>query len=52
MGRDQEAEYSLCHLPRAVGGGAVLAGWPQQETWGGLGGIHESLSLTKRHAVG
>ena len=46
VGRDQEAGYSLCHLPRAVGGGAVLAGWPQQETWGGLGGIHESLSLT------
>ena len=33
-------------FPRAVGSGAVLAGWPQQEAWGGSGGIHKSLSLT------
>ena len=33
-------------FPRAVGGGTVLAGWPWQETRGGFGGIHESLSLT------
>lgn len=50
VGRDQEAGTLSVTSP-GLGGGAVLAGWPQQETWGL--GWHPWVPVSdKRHAVG